>query len=259
MLETNSLLELCKTLAKQVGSSLAARLDQTHKTYRYSPDNPREIKALADLILEKDILQALRPLGFPILSEESGYLSGTKNDGYWFIVDPLDGTFNFVKGSGPSAVSIAFWKENTPIFGVVYSLADNRLYWGGPNGGAYMDDMPLRVSETLTLQEASIGTGFPARFSFDNEQATRKFWKSIRSFAKVRMVGSAVASLAWVAKGALDVYAEQNIMLWDVAGGLAILEGAGGIFEIEATEIKWSYNVRGANPHLFSVFKKEVL
>ncbi len=224
----DGLLELSKTIATQAGLRLLDSFSQHHKSYVYYRDNPKEIKALADAVLEKDILRALAPTGLPILSEESGYIPGRQESQYWFIVDPLDGTFNFVKGLGPSAVSIALWEDQKPIFGVIYSILERQLYWGGAGMGAYCDSQPISVSDTAIKAQASICTGFPVRLDVENEITMQYFWRMVSPYAKVRMLGSAAVSLVNVARGAADVYSERNIMLWDVAAGLAIVEGAGG-------------------------------
>lgn len=245
--EVDELLELSKSIATQAGRRLLDDLGQDHKNYAYSRDNPKEIKALADTMLEKDILRELAPVGFPILSEEAGYIPGRQESKYWFIVDPLDGTFNFVKGLGPSAVSIALWKEHQPVFGVVYNLGDRRLAWGGASIGSYCDGQPISVSRTAVNSQASICTGFPARFDFDISSAMQDFWHMAGSFAKVRMLGSAAVSLVNVAKGAADVYSEQNIMLWDVAAGIAVVEGASGSVHYVPAAIEYSLNVYASN------------
>ena len=127
MLEVGKLLELSKLVATQAGLRLLDSLSPDHKLYVHSMDHPREVKAMADTVLEREILDGLAPTGLSILSEESGYIPGKQTSTYWFIVDPLDGTFNFVKGLGPSAVSIALWDGQRPIFGVIYDLVERQL------------------------------------------------------------------------------------------------------------------------------------
>ncbi len=249
MLELNDLLDLSKSIATQAGLRLLDSFSQDHKSYVHCLDHPREIKAVADTVLEKDILQALAPTGLPILSEESGYIPGQQGSKYWFIVDPLDGTFNFVKGLGPSAVSVALWEDQKPIFGVIYSLLERQLVWGGAGMGAYCDGQPILVSDTSNKAEASICTGFPVRFDMASDHVMQNFWRMASPFAKVRMLGSAAVSLLLVARGAADVYSERNIMLWDVAAGLAIVEGAGGSYIKHETDCNWSYNVVASNGH----------
>jgi len=250
MIDVVELLELSKTIATQVGSKLLDSFNQDHKTYVHSDDYPKEIKAMADTVLERDILDALSPIGLPILSEESGYISGNKESKYWFVIDPLDGTYNFVKGLGPSGISIALWQDREPIFGVIFNLSDRTLTWGGRNLGAYCDDREISVSDTKNIEQGSLCTGFPVRFDVTGENAMEDFWMSVNRLSKVRLLGSASVSLLHVANGSADVYAEKNIMLWDIAAGLAIIEGAGGRYFLNEANHEWSCNVCASNIHL---------
>lgn len=247
MPELDALLELSKSVAARAGARLLDSLGQGDKGYVHSREHPREIKAVADTVLEKDILRALASAELPILSEESGHIPGQQQSNYWFIVDPLDGTFNFVKGLGPSAVSIALWEDQKPIFGVIYNLMERQLVWGGPGMGAYADGRGISVSDTSDRSRASICTGFPVRFDLTSDRAMQDFWRLIKPYAKVRMLGSAAASLLQVARGSADVYAEHDIMLWDVAAGLAIVEGAGGRSGLTRTDRTWCYDVFASN------------
>jgi myo-inositol-1(or 4)-monophosphatase len=248
--EFSALLELAKTAATQAGTRLLDQMRPDDKCYVCSADHRREIKAMADTVVEKEILQVLVASGLPVLSEESGYISAEKKSTYWFIVDPLDGTFNFVKGLGPSAISIALWEDQKPVFGVIYSLMERQLVWGGRGMGAYADGQRISVSDTTDQSHASLCTGFPVRFDVDSERAMQNFWRLVRPYAKVRMLGSAAASLLHVAKGSADVYSEQSIMLWDVAAGLAIVEGAGGVSVIKRADSIWCYSVFASNHSL---------
>ncbi len=250
MHDVNDLLVIVKSVAEKAGLQLLEGANYEHKNYIHSNEQPKEIKALADTILEKDILQHLIPLGLPILSEEAGYLAGDDDSGYYFILDPLDGTFNFVKGLGPCAVSIALWNDRKPVFGVIYDFFEKQLIWGGGEFGAYCDGQKISVSDTLYKDKASICTGFPVRFNVESEASMKCFWNLVSPFAKVRMLGSAAMSLVNVAKGAAEVYSEKNIMLWDVAAGLAIVEGAGGTYNICETDDEWSYDVIATNGHI---------
>jgi myo-inositol-1(or 4)-monophosphatase len=251
MLDINNLLELTKSIAVNAGQRLLNDLSIEHKKYVHSDEFPKEVKALADTVLEQDILKSLSSTGFPILSEEAGYISGQSESKYWFIVDPLDGTFNFIKGLGPCAVSIAFWEEQKPIFGVIYDIYSQELYWGGEKFGAYCNGNKISVSNTLNKKNASICTGFPVRFNTQNNDEMQNFWNLISPYAKVRMLGTAAISLINVAKGSADVYTEQSIMLWDVAAGIAIIEGSGGCIYSEKGPHEYSLNVFASNKPLF--------
>lgn len=252
MPDENHLLELCKSVALDAGQKILQSIDPKLKNYSHSPDHFREVKSVADRVLEEAILKALEQVGLPVLSEESGYLPGRQESEYLFIVDPLDGTFNFIKSLGPCAVSIALWRANKPVFGVVYDLMQKQLVWGGKNFGAYCDDEMIKVSNTANRREASFCTGIPVRFDIDSDSVALEFWGLVRQFSKVRMFGSAVASLVCVARGAADFYAEQNIMLWDVAAGLAIVEGAGGVIQCTPGAYENSLQVYAGNQCLIN-------
>jgi myo-inositol-1(or 4)-monophosphatase len=256
MTAVDEFLELSKSVANQAGLRLLG-FTQERKSYAYSGDHPRELKALADTILERDILEALAPTGLAILSEESGYIPSQQKSEYWFIVDPLDGTFNFIKGLGPSAVSIALWQDRRPIFGVIYSVSERELVWGGSGMGAYAGGRQISVAATSNQAQASLCTGFPVRFDVESDGARQNFWRLVRSYAKVRMLGSAAVSLLHVARGSADVYSERDIMLWDVAAGLAIVEGAGGRGLMTETNRPWCYEVFAANAHLCPISEIE--
>ncbi len=250
MSELAALLEMAKSAAVRAGTRLLDSVATADHSYRHSVELPREVKATADQVLEQDILQALARAELPILCEESGYIPARKPSNRWFIVDPLDGTFNFIKGLGPSAVSIALWEDQKPIFGVIYSLVERHLAWGGADLGAYLDGRPMTVSATATLSRASICTGFPVRFDVTDDRVVRDFCRLVAPYAKVRMLGSAANSLLHVARGSADVYLERNIMLWDVAAGLALVEGAGGAVTLAKTDRDWCYEVIAANAAL---------
>lgn len=247
MRELAQLVELTKAVAAETGARFLDSVVRNDKSYVHCSDNPREIKALADVLLEKSILRSLAPARLPILSEESGLIPGEEESKYWFIVDPLDGTFNFVKGLGPSAVSIALWERQKPIFGAVYSLRERQLFCGGAGMGSYGSGRKIAVSGTRSEAQASICTGFPARFDVTDDKAMIDLCRTLKRYAKVRMLGSAAVSLLHVADGSADAYLERNIMLWDVAAGLAIVEGAGGRVDFAAGTGKYSLDVYAHN------------
>ncbi len=223
MADLPALLDLAKAAAEQAGRRLEeAGLD----SFSFSEALPREVKSLADTVLEDVILRKLAGTGLEILSEERGLVPGTGS--LRFLVDPLDGTFNFLKKLGPCAVSIALWDANQPVFGVLFDIVGKSLFWGGRTLGAWKDGTPVRVSRVDEVSKAAICTGFPVRFDFSMEDAWGRFRDRVSRFAKVRMIGSAASSLACVADGRAEVYFEENIMLWDVAAGIALVEGAGG-------------------------------
>jgi myo-inositol-1(or 4)-monophosphatase len=253
--EVNDLIELVKTMVENLATELLDNKDSANlKNYSFDRELKKEIKSTADNLLDKKIISMLKPLGYSILTEESGHIIAKNQSNYWFIIDPLDGTFNYIRGSGPSAISIALWKSNKPIFGVIYNLINSQLFWGGKDLGSYCDDQKISVSNTSKISESVLFTGFPVRFNFD-EKNSRNLINHIKEFAKIRMIGSAAISLINVANGSADLYYEKNIMLWDVAAGIAIVEGAGGKVTISNKREEYCLDVVASNECLHKVNK----
>jgi myo-inositol-1(or 4)-monophosphatase len=195
---------------------------------------PREMKAAADKILEEVILKALHGTGCAILSEETGWVEGTGSSNLHWVVDPLDGTVNFVRDIATCGVSIALCRDDQPIWGVVGEYPSGALFWGGRGYDAFCNGAQIHVSSVSKISEAVVCSGFPARFEF-NPTGLQWVSESLANFAKVRMLGAASQSLLAVARGAAEAYTERDIMLWDVAAGLAIVEGAGGVTRVTKT------------------------
>ena len=203
--------------------------------------------------MEQHIFGTLAVAELPILSEESGLIASNHPSSFRFVVDPLDGTFNYVKGLGPSAISVALWEDERPIFGVIYSLSERQLTWGGIDIGAFVEGRRIAVSDTSEQALASICTGFPVRLDMDDEHSMQRFWRTVKPYAKVRMFGSAAASLLRVASGSADVYWESRIMLWDIAAGIAIVQGASGDYVMRHVgSEEWCYEVCASNPSLLA-------
>ena len=198
----------------------------------------REIKLEADTLLEKPLLRELRKTGFAILSEETGYIRGNRLPSLLWVVDPLDGSYNFSRNLGPSMISVALWDANEPVLGVLFNLVTKQMIFGGPRIGAHIGEKPVTVSDRTDRGQATLVTGFPSRFPIGDANVVSSFAEVLTTFGKVRMMGSACASLALVATGSADVYAEHNIMFWDVAAGLAIVNGAGGTFQLEGVNLQ---------------------
>lgn len=245
MAEYDDLLSLARDAAQKAVHALA-EVETGSSSYRFDDDLPREMKATADRVLEKIILDRLKPTGLPILSEEAGDFAGTVNTGLRWVVDPLDGTVNFMRGLAPCAVSIALCRGDLPVFGVIAEYPSCRLAWGGQSYGAFIEDSPIHVSTIPDKSKAILCTGFPSRFDFDGASAAA-FMGLASSYGKVRMLGAASLSLLQVAKGAADAYAEQDIMIWDVAAGLALIEGAGGSVSVSPGRYPCAHNVFASN------------
>ena len=121
------------------------------------------------------------------------------------------------------------------------------LYWGGKSLGSYADGNIIRVSDTFNKSKSSVCTGFPARLNIQLDSEIIEYWQAIKGFSKIRMIGSAAISLVNVARGCSEAYIENNIMIWDVAAGLAIVEGSGGFVSQNKGTLPYSLNIKSAN------------
>lgn len=214
----------------------------------------KDIKISADRESERIIIDTIREKSdFPILSEEKGLIEATTRSGdLRWIVDPLDGSMNFLRGIPTCCVSIGLWSGNKPLLGTVYDFNRKELFTGIVGTGAWLNENSIKVSKINDEREAILLTGFPVKTDYSSP-ALKNYIDQVRIFKKIRLIGSAALSLAYVAAGRADAYFERDIMLWDIAGGLAILSGAGGKYIIKETNISNAYEVYATNGFLQSI------
>jgi len=175
-----------------------------------------------------DILLAAYP-GHGILAEESGRELGAKDSEFLWIIDPLDGTTNFIHGFPVYAVSIALAWRGVVQQAVVYDPNRNDLFYASRGRGAYLNDRRLRVSKRLRLADSLIGTGFPFRKGDDLANYVRMLEMVMQSCAGVRRPGAAALDLCYVAAGWYDGFFETGLSPWDVAAGSLMITEAGGL------------------------------
>jgi myo-inositol-1(or 4)-monophosphatase len=218
-------------LALAVEAAEAARFKLEQRSVDYwqlEKIEGREWKSSADHELESTIISVLQEgSDYPILSEEIGCLAG-KGDHRW-IVDPLDGTANFLRGIPVYCISIGLWKNNVPELGVVVDVPNNRVFTGIVGVGAWCNESQIHVNIAAPGDPTSavLCTGFPVGFDHSNENI-HKLVAICANFGKVRMLGSAALMLCYVASGRCDSYWESRIRLWDIGAGFAIAVAAGG-------------------------------
>jgi myo-inositol-1(or 4)-monophosphatase len=240
------LLKLSKNAVAHALDKLIELDKKNIKDYQFSNEVPREVKAEADIIIEKILIDKLSISDLSILSEESGLIKSESNSNLRFIIDPIDGTVNFIRGICNCSISVALFDGNTPVFGVLASYPSGIIAWGGKGIGAFMGEMPINVSSIKDTKKGVLCTGFPSRFEFNSKTILEQM-NLLQSFNKVRMLGSASQSLLQVAQGSVEAYVESNIMIWDVAAGLAIVEGAGGEFRINKQDYNYPIEVIASN------------
>jgi myo-inositol-1(or 4)-monophosphatase len=207
-------------------------------------EQAKDIKTEADLVVQEFILKALSETGLPILAEEST-VKQRFEELHW-IVDPLDGTMNFARGFPMACVSIALWNGMQPVLGMIKDVFSKSIFSGIVGDKAFHCEEPISISQTSEINEAIIATGFPSGRDYSTN-SLQKFVEKVQCYKKVRMLGSAALMLAQVAAGRFDVYEEEDIYIWDVAAGLAILQAAGGCYTIIPGANEFQYNVRASN------------
>jgi myo-inositol-1(or 4)-monophosphatase len=195
--------------------------------------SPNDFVTEVDRAAEQAIIEVLRDAfpGHGILAEESGELApanGAESEFNW-IIDPLDGTTNFIHGFPQYAVSIAQTKNGVLEHAVVYDPTTNELFTASRGSGAYLNDRRIRVSRRTRLNDSLIGTGFPFR-QFDNVDAYLAMFKELtQKTAGIRRPGAAALDLAYVACGRLDGFWEMGLSPWDMAAGVLLIQEAGGL------------------------------
>ena len=167
--------------------------------------------------------------GHAILAEESGRQHGAKHSEYLWIIDPLDGTTNFIHGLPVYAVSIALAFRGKIEQAVVYDPSRNDLFFASKGRGAFMNDRRLRVSKRLRMAEALIGTGFPFRKGDNFKRYLKMFEEVMAQCAGMRRPGAAALDLCYVAAGWYDGFFETGLNPWDVAAGSLMITEAGGL------------------------------
>jgi myo-inositol-1(or 4)-monophosphatase len=178
-------------------------------------------------VLQQELAHA-RP-GYGFLLEEGGEISG---DGeHRWIIDPLDGTTNFLHGIPHFAISIALEVKGALHAGLVYNPAQNEMFWAEHGRGAFLNDRRLRVSGRLSLEHALIGTGIPFATRGDHPAYLRGLMTVMEKTAGVRRMGAAALDLAYVAAGRLDAFWEFGLQPWDMAAGIVLVREAGGMIE----------------------------
>ena len=175
-----------------------------------------------------DTLLAAYP-GHAILAEESGSARGARDSEYVWIIDPLDGTTNFIHGLPTYAVSIGLAFRNQIQQAVVYDPTRNDLFYASKGRGAFLNDKRLRVSKRTRMADALIGTGFPFRKGDDLGHYLKILEAVMKGCAGIRRPGAAALDLCYVAAGWYDGFFETGLSPWDVAAGSLLVTEAGGL------------------------------
>ncbi|MEK0418073.1 MAG: hypothetical protein RI949_2079 [Pseudomonadota bacterium] len=186
-----------------------------------------EVDRAAEQAIIEILLEAYP--GHGILAEESGRERGAQDSDFLWIIDPLDGTTNFIHGFPVYAVSISLAFRGKVEQAVVYDPTRNDLFYASRGRGAFLNDRRLRVSKRTRMAEALVGTGFPFRKGDNFKRYLKIFEEVMQSCAGMRRPGAAALDLCYVAAGWYDAFFEMGLSPWDVAAGSLIVTEAGGL------------------------------
>jgi myo-inositol-1(or 4)-monophosphatase len=219
---------------KEIGIMILDRLGNTGEIEQKK--NAYDLVTEVDRLSEEQLTLAIHNdyPGHWILSEEdTGQANAyeafkAKQSGYGWIIDPIDGTTNFINRIPHYAISIGIVKDGQPIIGVVYNPMTNELYTARKSFGAYLNGTPLRVGTESKLTDAVLGTGFQALDWKAGSRLNRQIDQLSGKSRNVRILGSASLDLCWTASGRLTGFWHEGLSPWDAAAGILILEEAGG-------------------------------
>ncbi|MCA8899171.1 MAG: inositol monophosphatase [Hyphomonas sp.] len=247
--------------ARAAGRSLARDFGEV-ENLQVSKKGPADFVSNADHRAEDIIYSHLtkaRP-GYGFVMEERGIVEGTDKSNR-FIVDPLDGTLNFLHGQPHYAVSIGLERDGELLTGVVFDVAKNEIFWAETGRGAWLDQRKLRVAARRHLNEAVIATGTPWHGIPGETHANfaREIAAMTPATAGIRRYGSAALDLAWVAAGRFDGFWERGLKPWDIAAGIVLVREAGGMAtEMNDGNLLETGDILAGNPDLHPLLLRQI-
>jgi len=205
---------------------------------------PNNFVTNADRKAEEIIIKELEKSkkNFSILTEESGFIENKDKDNFW-IIDPIDGTTNFLNGIPHFCTSIALLVDNEIIAGVTYDPIKDEIFYAEKNGGSYLNNKSIRVSKKNKITDCLYGVNFR---------------KDLPDNLLVRNTGSAALDLAYVSSGRFDCCLQKNVNLWDIAAGIVLIKEAGGV--VDNFELKKfnKINIKASNERISSDLNKKI-
>lgn len=228
MITQSALLKVMSDAARKAARGLTRDFGELSEL-QVSRKGAADFVSAADIRAEQVLFEALskaRP-GYGFLGEERGLVEGTDRTHTW-IVDPLDGTTNFLHAIPHFAVNVALQREGAIVAAVTYNPITNELFWAEKGKGSYVNDKRLRVAVRQRLDEAVLATGIPFLGHGQHARFLKELHQMTQRVAGVRRFGSAALDLAFVAAGRFDGFWERDLKPWDLAAGLLLVSEAGG-------------------------------
>ncbi len=252
-------LNIAVRAARQAGNIIARSADRVDALV-IGNKSKNDFVSDVDRLAEQEIINTLRK-AYPhhaILAEESGATPGS--DEFQWVIDPLDGTTNFLHGFPQYAVSIALLHKGRLDQAVVYNPISQELFTASRGGGAKLNDRRLRVTKRNSLDGALLGTGFPFRQQHLLDMYLATFKALHADTAGIRRAGSAALDLAFVAAGRLDGFWEFGLSPWDMAAGVLLIQEAGGLVSDMGGghDFMESGNIVAGNPKVFKAMLQQI-
>ncbi|MRG72808.1 inositol monophosphatase [Alphaproteobacteria bacterium HT1-32] len=258
MARRSALINVMANAADKAGRRLVRDFGEV-ELLQVSMKGPGDFVSSADLRAERTIKAELRKArpDFGFLMEESGSEDGADSDSKW-IVDPLDGTTNFLHGIPNWCISIALEKQGEIVAGVVYQPVGDQMFWAEKGEGAFLNNQRLRVSARKEIGHSLFATGIPWQDKGDHETYLKQLGAVMKESAGIRRIGSAALDLAYVAAGKVEGYWEEGINAWDVAAGIIMVREAGGyVTELDGKEnVIYGRSILAANDRMHGKLKR---
>jgi len=225
----SALLNVMVQAVTRAGRTLSRDFGEV-ENLQVSVKGPGEFVSAADTKAEETLVNELRKArpGYAFITEETGHIAGKDGSHRW-IIDPLDGTTNFLHGIPIFAISVALERDGEIIAGVVFNPVSNELFVAERGQGAFFNDRRIRVAGRKELTDAVIATGIPHRGRSNHAEFAAELPYLMARVAGIRRCGAAAIDLAWLAAGRFDGFWERGLESWDMAAGLLLIEEAGGI------------------------------
>lgn len=259
MPQASALLNVMIAAARKAARSLSRDFGEV-ENLQVSRKGPSDFVSSADIKAEKTLFEELskaRP-GYGFVMEERGVVEGTDKTNRW-LVDPLDGTTNFLHGIPHFAISIALEREGVLVAGVIYNVVRDELFWAERGQGAYLNDRRLRVAGRADMRDALFACGTPFHGKGGHDVALAEIGRVIERTAGIRRPGAAALDLAYVAAGRFDGFWERNLSVWDIAAGAVLVREAGGVVnEIDGGDFMKTGSVVASNQSLIAQLTQTV-
>ena len=224
-----------------------------------SSKGPGDFVTSADKKTEKIIIEELQKAHpeYGIITEESGIINKDNTENRW-IIDPIDGTMNFMNGISQFAISIAFEEKKEIKCGVIFNPILNEMFCAEKGNGSYLNNTRIRVSSKKKIENSLIVTGGPKGSSKIKDKIFTEYMNVSKNVANVRKFGSAALDMAYVACGRFDGYWQRELNYWDIAAGIIILKEAGGFVDFFEEDIKspLKRNILASNSYIHNELRE---